>query len=245
MDGVLWKENTSLFNLKTYFSEITRLGYQYVLATNNATKSVQQFLDKLQGFGVESSSEHILTSSQATAYYLKQHFPQGGPVYVVGEDGLISTLAEQGFYFSDKDVLAVVAGLDRHITYEKLLKASLLIRAGAAFIGTNPDPTLPTPAGLAPGGGAIIASITTSTEVKPIFIGKPFPTMINMALEMMGTTPETTLVIGDRLDTDILAGQNTACKTALMMSGVTTIKDLERWNPKPDLVLSSADKLIE
>jgi 4-nitrophenyl phosphatase len=245
MDGVLWKETVPLIDLKSFFDTLTCNGYRFVLATNNATKSSKQFQDKLLGFNVHIDAKNIITSSLATAHYLKKRFPEGGPVYVVGEDGLVDTLAEKGFYLAENNVLAVVAGLDRYLTYEKLKKATILIRNGALFIGTNPDRTFPTPDGLIPGGGSVVAAIEAAAGTAPIFMGKPYSTMMDMAFEVMETTPETTLVIGDRLDTDILAGQNVNCKTTLVLSGVTTIEELKNWSPKPDLVLSSADKLIE
>jgi 4-nitrophenyl phosphatase len=245
MDGVLWKENIPLLDLKSFFDKLTLNGYRFVLATNNATKSRKQYQEKLEGFNVHFAEKDIITSSLATAHYLKKRFPEGGPVYIVGEEGLVHTLAEKGFYSAIDNVLAVVAGLDRQINYEKLKKATILIRNGAAFIGTNPDRTFPTPDGLIPGGGAIVAAIEAATDTPPIFIGKPYSTMMDMAFEAMGTTPDTTMVIGDRLDTDILAGQKANCKTTLVLSGVTTTEELENWTPKPDLVLSSAEKLLE
>jgi 4-nitrophenyl phosphatase len=245
MDGVLWKENVPLIDLKSFFDALTRNGYRFVLATNNATKSSKQFQDKLLGFNVQITERNIITSSLATAHYLKKRFPEGGPVYIVGEDGLVDTLAKEGFYPAENNVLAVVAGLDRHLSYEKLKRATILIRNGALFIGTNPDRTFPTPDGLIPGGGAVVAAIEAASGTIPIYIGKPYSTMMDMAFEVMETTPETTMMIGDRLDTDILAGQKANCKTTLVLSGVTTIEEIENWFPKPDLVLSSADKLIE
>lgn len=245
MDGVLWKDTTPLFDLGTFFEKLKTLEYMFTFATNNAIPSLKQVQDKLKKFGIHAELEQIITSSLATVHYLKKRFPEGGPVYVVGESGLVETLANEGFYLAEDHALAVIAGLDRQLTYEKIKRATLLIRKGALFVGTNPDRTFPTPAGLVPGGGAVIASIEAACDVKPIFIGKPFPAMMNMALEVMTTTPETSMVVGDRLDTDILAGQNVKCKTALVLSGVTTQEELEKWVPQPDLVLPRADFLLE
>ena len=244
MDGVLWRENTPLLDLKQFFDTLDKTGYQFVLATNNATRNTKQYQEKLLKFGVNLRPQQIINSPQATAYYLKERFPQGGPVYIVGEEGLVSSLLEKGFYQAQENVLAVVAGLDLHITYEKLKIATLLIRSGVPFIGTNPDKTFPSPQGLVPGAGSILAAIEAATDVKPITIGKPKSTMMEMALKEMGTSPQTTMVVGDRLDTDILAGQNTGCLTTLVMTGVSTDEELKLWNPKPDLVLSNADLLI-
>jgi len=245
MDGVLWRDNTPLLDLKNFFETLSSHGYQYVLATNNATRNTSQYLEKLLTFGVKLSSQQVINSPMATAYYLAKRFPNGGPVYIVGEHGLVSTLAEKGFYQAEENVLAVVAGLDLHVNYEKLKIATLLIRGGAPFIGTNPDKTYPSPKGLVPGAGAILAAIEAATDVKPITAGKPEPTMMEMALQVMGTSPLETLVVGDRLDTDILAGQNTGCLTALVLTGVSTVEDLEIWRPAPDLVLANAELLIQ
>ena len=180
----------------------------------------------------------------ATAHYLEQKYPAGGPVFIVGEDGLSSTLAEKGFFHAEDHVLAVVVGLDRYFTNEKLKKSSTLIRNGAPFIGTNPDKTLPTPDGFAPGAGSILASVESASGIKPLLMGKPERFMIEMAMDYLGTTPQTTMVIGDRLDTDILSGQITGCKTTLVMSGVTGETELANWPTPPDLILANASELI-
>ena len=159
MDGVLWRDNTPLLDLKNFFDTLAVNGYKFVLATNNATRNTAQYLEKLLMFGVHLTPQQIINSPMATAYYLKKRFPQGGPVYIVGENGLVSTLAEKGFYQAEQNVLAVVAGLDLHITYEKLRIATLLIRNGAPFIGTNPDKTYPSPDGLVPGAGLSLIHI--------------------------------------------------------------------------------------
>jgi 4-nitrophenyl phosphatase len=245
MDGVLWRDNTPLLDLKRFFNTLTNHGYQFVLATNNATRNTAQYQEKLLSFGVNLTPQQIINSPMATAYYLQKKFPQGGPVYIVGEYGLVSTLAEKGFYQSETNVLAVVAGLDLHITYEKLKIATLLIRSGVPFIGTNPDKTYPSPKGLVPGAGSILAAIEAATDVKPVTIGKPEPTMMEMALLEMGTSPSTTMVVGDRLDTDILAGQNSGCLTTLVMTGVSTQDELNNWHPEPDMVLANAEMMIE
>lgn len=237
MDGVLWRGNQPIGDLIANFESIRSLGLRFALATNNAGYSIEQFLEKLRGFGLEVQPEQIITSSMAAAYMLSQHFPQGGPVFIIGQDGLINALADRGFYPSEKDALAVVAGIDRTVTYQKLAQASLLIRNGVPFYGTNPDKTYPAAEGLLPGAGSILAAIEAATDVKPLIAGKPYPAMMNIALERLGVSPEETLVIGDRLDTDILWGQNSGCRTALVLSGVSTMEDAQAWKPEPDLVI--------
>ena len=236
MDGVLWRDTQPIGNLPEIFDRIKLFNLRVILATNNATRTVASYLEKLSGFGVHLDPWQIITSSQATASYMKTQSPQGGNIFVVGETGLEQALHEQGFTTGDGSAIAVVAGMDRQLTYEKLAKATLLIRAGAAFIGTNPDRSFPTPAGLVPGAGAILAALEAATDVPPLIIGKPGPIMYQQALERLGTSPEDTLAVGDRLETDILGGQRTRCKTAVVLSGVSTLEQAHAWGPVPDLI---------
>jgi 4-nitrophenyl phosphatase len=244
MDGVLWRADEPIGDLRVLFDEINRRGYGLVLATNNATLTISQYLKKLQKFGVTVDGRQIVNSPQATAHYLHQRFPAGGSVYIVGEDGLVEALAQQGFYFDGEQAVAVVVGMDRGLTYDKLSRAALLIRAGAVFIGTNPDRTFPVPQGLVPGTGAIIAALEVATEVKPTMIGKPAPEMYRVALERLGTKPEQTLVVGDRLETDIVGAQALGCPTALVLSGVTTEKAAKEWSPPPNWIEQDLTTLL-
>ncbi len=244
MDGVLWKDETPLIDARRVFEKIRASGLKFILATNNATRTLEQYQEKLARFGVEVDDRQIINSAMAVASLLSQHFPGGGPVYIVGEDGLRAALKEKGFYFAEKDVKAVVAGWDRGITFAKLAQATLLIRAGAPFYGTNPDRTFPTPQGLIPGTGALLAAIEAATDQKPILGGKPTPVMMDLAMQRLQTAPAETLAIGDRLETDILGGANAGCRTALLLSGVSTRQDLEAFHPKPDLVAEDLAHLI-
>lgn len=254
MDGVLWRGEEPIGNLPEIFSLINRRGWKLALATNNATLSVSQYLQKLGRFGVNITSEQIVNSAQATAHFLQKRFASGGQVYVIGEKGLVDTLEESGFscppihlqeikYLQNK-VIAVVVALDRQVTFEKLTIASRLILSGAIFLGTNPDPTYPSADGLIPGAGALIAAIQTATGTKPFIIGKPFPEMYQVAMERMQVTPRACLVVGDRLETDIAGGQQIGCQTALVLSGVTTLSAAERWQPAPDWISRDLTQLL-
>jgi 4-nitrophenyl phosphatase len=245
MDGVLWRSNEAIGDLPGIFAEINRLGWQVMLATNNATKSIRDFVDKLASFGIEIEPWQVINSAQATAHYLSQQHPEGGPVYVVGEPGLIEILQEKGFYNSDENPLAVVAALDRSINYEKLRKATLLIRSGVPYIGTNPDRTFPTPEGQVPGAGSILATIETATDVAPLVIGKPNPAMYQFALERLGTEIEETLVVGDRLETDIAGAQKLGSPCALVLSGVTDDEKAWQWEPAPDMIAENLTQVIQ
>jgi 4-nitrophenyl phosphatase len=244
MDGVLWRGNQPLGDLSTLFRIITQRGYRVALATNNATLSVTDYQAKLRRFGVELEDWQIVNSSQAVGHYLRQCFPSGGKVYIIGEAGLIETLASQGFELAETDVLAVVAGMDRGLTYDKLRRATLLIREGALFIGTNPDRTFPLPEGQVPGAGAILAALEAATDVSPIIIGKPAPEMYRVALQRLDVTPEQTLVVGDRLETDIIGAQALGCRTALVLSGVTTEEAARSWRPAPDWIEADLTELV-
>ncbi len=164
---------------------------------------------------------------------------------MVGEAGLASTLSDWGFASADEDVVAVVAGLDRTLTYPKLSRAVQLIRAGAEYVGTNPDLTFPSPSGLTPGAGAVLAFIEAGSGIKPVITGKPEPFMFNLALQRMHLSADQVLAVGDRLDTDILGGQRAGCRTAVVLTGVATLADIQDWSPAPDLVLPNLADLLQ
>jgi 4-nitrophenyl phosphatase len=245
MDGVLWQDINPIGDLPSIFTDIDALGLKVVLATNNATKSINQFLEKLGALGVHLEPWQIINSAQATAHYLQQQFVEGGPVYVVGEPGLKEILESAGFQHNENNPLAVIVALDRSINYHKLRVATLLIRSGVPFIGTNPDKTFPTPEGQEPGAGSILATIETATDIKPTVIGKPNPIMYQFALDRLKTTPEKTLVVGDRLETDIAGAQALGSPCALVLSGVTDEATAWDWNPTPDIIVDNLTGLIK
>ncbi len=244
MDGVLWKDQTPLTNLKKLFNKIEAAGIQFVFATNNSTKTPTEYQKKLADFGVYISPDQVITSGTNLAAMLREKFPDGGPLYIIGENGLIEILKEYGFYFQDSSVLAVAGGMDRSVTYDQLKKATILINHGSPFYFTNPDPSYPSPEGNIPGAGAIKIAIEAATGVKAITLGKPEPFMFLNALKCLKSTPQETLVIGDRLDTDILGGLKAGCKTALVLTGVTTKEELESSTIQPDYVYQTVDDLV-
>jgi 4-nitrophenyl phosphatase len=249
MDGVLWRDATPIGHLPAIFERIRSLGLKVALATNNATKTVEEYLEKFAGYGVVLEPWQIVTSSLATAETLSKHFPGGGPVFVVGENGIQRALEDFGFSVvtdpqDETRPVAVVAGIDRFVSYQKLRQATLHIRAGAPFYGTNPDKTFPTPQGLVPGAGAILAAIEAATDVSPIVIGKPSPFMMTIALERLGASPQETLVVGDRLETDITAGQSAGCRTALVLSGVSTREQAQAWEPEINFIAPDLAALV-
>lgn len=252
MDGVLWRDSQPMLDMPLFFTGVARLGIPVVFATNNGTRSVDMYVKRLAQFGVSAEPWQIVTSAIAVAEYLKKQYPSRGAVYVVAETGVQQALQEQGFQVIDdrnsekeaEDCIAVVAGMDRAFNYEKLARAALLIRAGKPFIGTNIDLTFPSPRGLVPGAGAILAMLEAATSISPTVIGKPEPYLYQFALQRLGTEPAKTLAVGDRLETDILGGQRTGCPTLLVLTGVTTAQQAANWHPQPDLILPSLADLL-
>jgi 4-nitrophenyl phosphatase len=237
MDGVLWRGPKPMPGLGAFFDALQRRAIPYVLATNNSTSSIEQYVHKLAGFGLQVPPEHIVTSAYATADYLLGETERGTPVYMIGEEGLAAALQSRGFRLTADDARFVVAGLDRELTYDKLAIAMQLIGNGARFIGTNADRTLPTPDGLRPGAGTVLAAITAASGVDPFIIGKPEPLMIRQALDILDTPPDRTAIVGDRLETDILAGKRTGIRTILVLSGVTRREQLGESDVQPDWIL--------
>ena len=249
MDGVVWRGDAPIGDLAATFRRVRERGLKFVFATNNSTQTSEQYAARLKGFGVDVEPWQVVTSSQGAAHAMAQKFPPGTKVFMIGEDGIQMALEEKGFeILSVEDASlaqAVVMGIDRGITFDKACEATLLVRRGIPFYATNPDKTFPTPRGEIPGAGAWSAIVTTATDVQPIIAGKPFPFMMELSLEKLGTTKEETLVVGDRLETDIAAGQAVGCPTALVLSGVSTRDQAKAWSPSPDLIANSLAELIE
>lgn len=247
MDGVVWKADDPIGDPAEIFRRIKQRGKKFVFATNNSTRTPQQYVERLKGFGVQVEPAQVITSSQGAAHALSKRFPPGSRIYMIGEDGVRLALEQKGFQvLSDADVngaKAVVMGIDRQINFQKVSEATLLVRSGVPFYATNPDKTFPTPRGEIPGAGAWISVITTATNVTPLVAGKPFPFLMELALEILGTPRDRTLVVGDRLETDIAAAQAIGCPSALVLSGVSTRKQAESWNPPVDLILDDLSSL--
>lgn len=240
MDGVLWEGGRPLPGLAEFFAALRARGRRFVLATNNASQTPDQYQDKLAGFGVAVGRDEILTSAQAAALYLRQSGAAGAPVFAIGEAGVRQALTEQGFTLTDlyqPGAAYVVVGMDRQISWDKLASATLAIRAGARFIGTNPDRTFPTERGLTHGNGAILAALQAATQAAPLIIGKPEPTMYQIALQRLGVTPPQAVAIGDRLDTDILGAVRAGMRSLLVLSGVSTRADVDAADIAPTWVM--------
>lgn len=248
MDGVLWKSDTPIGDLPSTFRRIRERGLKFVFATNNGTRTPEEYQERLRNFGVEVDSSQVVTSALGIAFVLAQKYPMGTKIFMIGEDGIRMALEEKGF-----EVLSIecameaqvfVMGIDRGINFQKISEATLLVRNGIPFYATNADKTFPTPRGEIPGSGAWISVITTATGVEPIVAGKPFPYLMELSLEILGTKKEETLVVGDRLETDIAAGQAVGCPCALVLSGVSTKEEADKWKPGIDITSEDLSSLI-
>lgn len=248
MDGVLWADSRPLGDLPAIFSRFKEMNLAVTLATNNSTRTVEQYIEKLAGFGVTVEPWQIITSALAVAEMLAGRFPAKTPLFAIGGEGLRQALSAKDFTLLNvenaEQAEAVVFGLDRAINFQKMAEAALLVRAGKPLYATNPDKTFPTPRGQIPGAGAWLSVITTASGAQPILAGKPQTAMLQIALERLGTPKEQTWVIGDRLETDIAGGQALGCPTALVLTGVTTREQGEAWRPKIDIIGESLSALV-
>ena len=223
-------------------------GRRYMFMTNNSSKSVADYIKKLEKMGISATREDFITSSQATAYYLKKYHP-GKTLYVCGTKSLIRELEMEGFQTTTQldQVECIVMGFDTELTFRKLEDVSrlLLTREEIPYIATNPDYVCPTEFGSVPDCGSVCDMIFNATGKRPVVIGKPSPLMPELAMEQAGCTKEQTIVIGDRIYTDVKSGLNAGVTAALVMSGETTYEILETAEDKPDLVLTDCSEILE
>jgi 4-nitrophenyl phosphatase len=249
MDGVVWKADAPIGDLPSIFKRIRERGLKFVFATNNGTKTPAEYQQKLADLGVQIEASQVVTSALGIAFMLSQKYPHGTKIFMIGEDGIRVALEEKGFEILSVEnapqAEAVVMGIDRGVNFQKIAEATLLVRAGVPFYTTNTDRTFPTPRGEIPGSGAWVSVITTATNVEPIIAGKPFPYLMELSLERLDTSKEETLIVGDRLETDIAAGQAVGCPTALVFSGVSTKEQADQWKPSPTMMAESLAKLVE
>lgn len=243
MDGVLWRGDTPMPGLGQFFAGMDQGRVGYVLATNNATKTADQYTRKLARFGVDVPPEKILTSAETTAAYLSERHEPGTPVYIVGARGLFDAMRAHDFAIITPEEVEqgavaplVVVGFTPHVTYNDMAMAALLIRKGATFIGTNPDPAIPSELGILPGVGALLAFISAATDVQPLTIGKPGPIMFEQAMHRLGGTRINTAMVGDRLSTDIAGAKAAGLQAILVLSGISQEEDIAGSAVKPDYV---------
>ncbi len=243
MDGVLYRGMQPVPGAKEFLEWARRRGIAFLLFTNNSSLTPVQYAEKLRSMDIIATPEEVFTSCEATAMQLATMIPPGSKVYVIGEDGIRQALQQSGFQFAEKDVAAVVVGWDRKLTYDKLKIATLAIRRGAYFIGTNPDRTYPAEEGLVPGNGAILAALQAATDVAPFIVGKPELPIFRTALRHLQAAAASTAIIGDRPETDVLGGQRAGLMTILVLTGVTGMAELEASGLHPDWVFENLPAL--
>jgi 4-nitrophenyl phosphatase len=249
MDGVLYRGAEPLPGVSELLDALDRRGRQFMLATNNSMSTADAYVHKLAAMTINVSAASILTSAMATRGYLLREFTPSAKFLVIG----MPALTEQLFFDTEFSAVgpdgavpdAVVVGLDKAFTYEKLSAAHAAILGGARFVATNTDATLPTENGLVPGCGSIVAAIATASGVVPVVIGKPEPLMLHIALAQMGVAPEDAVMIGDRLDTDILAGNRAGMLTVLVLTGVSRREEIASAPAWPDLVFTDLNAVLE
>lgn len=249
MDGVLYLGDQPLAGVNDLFNALALREIPYMLATNNSTATAADYVAKLAKMGIETPESSIFTSAIATRDYLLETVPIDAGIYVVGMPALREQLFTgtkfEAVQYGESVPDVVVVGLDKTFSYEKLALAHQAIRAGARFVATNADATLPTEHGLMPGAGTMVAAIATASGKTPVVIGKPEPTTLHMALHKLGVQPQDAVMVGDRLDTDILAGQRAGVLTVLVLTGVSTRDEVATAEALPDLVFTDLNAVLE
>ncbi|MBN1246988.1 MAG: HAD-IIA family hydrolase [Anaerolineae bacterium] len=247
MDGVLWRGTSPLPGLLDLFALIRDLHLEHVMVTNNSSHTPAQYVHKLASMDVVTTEDHVLNSAVATAHYVAERKP-GATVYALGGPGVMEALQLSGLKLVDgsqsQPVDFVVMGWDRELTWRKLATATRYVLTGAPLVATNPDLTFPLEDVLAPGNGAQIAALEAATGIKATVVGKPAPLLYQQALHQMGTTPDETLVIGDRLDTDILGGVRLGLPTALVLTGISQRDELDQSPIRPTAVFEDLPTLV-
>jgi NagD protein len=243
MDGVLVHEGVPVPGAQDFIQALEKSGKRYLVLTNNSIYTPRDLHARLRVSGIDVPESAIWTSALATAQFLDSQRPNG-TAYVIGEAGLTTALHEIGYVLTDSDPDYVVLGETRSYSFTAITKAIRLVEAGARFLATNPDPTGPSTEGSLPATGAVAALVTRATGVEPYFVGKPNPLMMRSALNAVGGHSETTAMIGDRMDTDIVSGMEAGLETVLVLTGVTTRAMIDRFPFRPSRVVDSIADLV-
>lgn len=244
MDGVLVHEDEAIPGAADFVKRLRDRGRPFLLLTNNSIFTARDLQARLARSGIEVPEESIWTSALATAQFLDKQRP-GGTAYVIGEAGLTTAMHSIGYVLSERDPEYVVLGETRTYSFEAITTAIRLIERGARFIATNPDPTGPSTAGPIPATGSVAALITRATGVEPYFVGKPNPLMMRSALNRIDAHSESTVMVGDRMDTDIVSGLEAGLRTILVLTGSTRPDAVDRFPYRPTYVRDSVADLID
>jgi NagD protein len=244
MDGVLVREETAIPGAGEFITRLTETGTPFLLLTNNSIWTPRDLAARLRAGGLNVPEESIWTSALATARFLEDQRP-GGTAFVIGESGLTTALHNVGYTIDERSPDYVVLGETRTYSFERIAHAIRLITRGARFIATNPDPTGPAPGGPLPATGSVAALISRATGREPYFVGKPNPLMMRTALNTLEAHSEETAMIGDRMDTDIVAGLEAGLETILVLTGVTLQDETETYPFRPSRIVESVAELID
>jgi NagD protein len=244
MDGVLVHEEDAIPGADRFLAGLGERAIPFLVLTNNSIYTPRDLSARLRASGLEVPETAIWTSALATARFLEDQRP-GGSAYVIGEAGLTTALHESGYTLTERDPDYVVLGETRTYSFERITRAIRLIATGARFIATNPDPSGPSPDGLVPATGSVAALISKATGVEPYYVGKPNPLMMRSALNALDAHSETTAMIGDRMDTDIVSGLEAGLETILVLTGVSTRESAERFPFRPSRILESVAELAD
>lgn len=243
MDGVLVHEENPLPGAAEFIETLKKNKRRFLVLTNNPIYTPRDLSARLKNSGIEVPEENIWTSALATAEFVSDQIPHGS-AYVIGEAGLTTALHEAGYVLSEADPDYVILGETRSFSFEQLTKACRLILRGSRFICTNPDPTGPTDEGIVPAAGSVAQLIATATNQQPYFIGKPNPVMFRTALNRVHGHSETSAMIGDRMDTDVIAGVEAGLHTFLVLSGITQKEEITRFPYRPGMVVNGIGDLL-
>jgi NagD protein len=244
MDGVLVREENVIPGADRFIARLSELGRPFLVLTNNSTYTRRDLAARLRLSGLEVPEEAIWTSALATARFLEDQRP-GGTAFVIGEAGLTTALYQSGYTLTERDPDYVVLGETRTYSFERITQAIRLIERGSRFIATNPDPTGPSPDGPLPATGSVAALISRATGVAPYFVGKPNPLMMRSALNAIEAHSETAAMVGDRMDTDIVAGLEAGMEAILVLTGISTRKTAERFPYRPARIVESIADLVD
>ncbi|MBN1776828.1 MAG: HAD family hydrolase [Clostridiales bacterium] len=245
MDGVIYHGNQLLPCVAEFVDWLKSENKSFLFLTNSSERAPRELHQKLKRLGLEVGEDHFYTSALSTAAFLKQQSP-GGSVYVIGEPGLVGALYEAGLTMNEINPDYVVLGETRSYSYDRIERAVKLVRAGAKLIGTNPDLTGPVEGGgIAPACKALMAPIELSTGRNAYYLGKPNPLMMRHGIRMLGVKAEDAIVIGDRMDTDIVAGMESGIDTALVLTGVTTEHEMRKFAYRPRYILEGVCEIVQ
>ena len=243
MDGVIYHGNRLLPGVDSFIDWLRSENKKFLFLTNSSERSPKELQEKLKWMGIEVGEEHFFTSAVATANFLSSQKPNGS-AFIIGEPGLINAMYQAGFTMNNINPDYVVVGETSSYSYEKIEKAINLVLNGARLIGTNPDITGPVENGIAPATRALIAPIEIATSKQAYFVGKPNPLMMRNALRKLGTQREVSIIVGDRMDTDIIAGIESEINTCLVLSGITSRDEISNFPYRPDYILNSVADIV-